>query len=105
MFCNHFFLSRLFGEGLFTGTGHLDILKLNKRCEINYQHLKYEVIDQDAKDLLFKLIEKDPSLRITTAQGLEHSFFINEAMKNYPQLLKESSTNVGEVKYQYPFYN
>lgn len=43
----------LFGEGLFTGSGHQEILKLNKICEINYLHKKYEAIDQDAKDLLF----------------------------------------------------
>lgn len=69
---------RLFGEGLFPGKGHTDILKQNKKCEINFNHKKYDIIDRDAKDLLFKMIDKDPISRITAEESLKHDYFLNE---------------------------
>lgn len=68
----------LFGEGVFAGKGHVDILKLNKKCEINHAHKKYDMIDPEAKDLLFKLIEKEPNARLSAAEALHHPFFANQ---------------------------
>ena len=47
---------------------------MNKKCEINLDHLN---IDKGAKDLLLKLLEKDTFKRISAKDALEH-YYINE---------------------------
>ena len=88
----------LFGEGVFPGKGHHDILRLNKKCEINYLHKRYDQIDIDAKDLLMKMIDKDPTSRWNINKILAHDFFCIDYELPYPKLFKDSSTETGEIK-------
>ena len=50
----------LFGESIFAGRGHHDILRLNKKCEIDLSHARYKMMDPQTRDLFIKMIEKDP---------------------------------------------
>jgi len=52
---------------LFPGNGHVEILKANKACIITQNDKKYDLIDWDAKDLLFRMVEKNPSKRYSAA--------------------------------------
>ncbi|KAM3143589.1 hypothetical protein pb186bvf_004351 [Paramecium bursaria] len=79
----------LLGEGLFNGHGHVEILRQNKQCIIEPNHKRYSKIDSDAKDLLFKMLEKDPSLRINAMQCLDHPYFYADEA---PPLVKQHSS-------------
>lgn len=51
---------------------------MNKKCEINFDHLN---IDKGARDLLLKLLEKDTLKRICAKDALEH-YYLNEGSCN-----------------------
>ena len=72
----------LTGESLFVGKGHHELLRLNKVCEINQSHSRYNRLEKDQKDLLFKMVEVDPHVRLTADQCLHSAYFISEAIKD-----------------------
>ena len=53
--CGAIFHILLFGEGLFPGTGHLELLKLNKECQINPDDEKYNCLSIEEKDLMYSI--------------------------------------------------
>ena len=55
----------LTGEAVFPGKKFNDVLKKNKICDINFDRKEYENLSFNAKDLLIKLLQKDPKKRIT----------------------------------------
>ena len=44
-----------------------EILNANKTCEVQYPEKYWEKISDKAKDLVGKMLEKDPEKRITAA--------------------------------------
>ncbi|CAD8093716.1 unnamed protein product [Paramecium sonneborni] len=65
----------LMGEGLFIGNCHQEILRMNKEFQLDYSKPKYQKLDFDAKDLLFKMTAHNFQERYTSEQCLQHSFF------------------------------
>lgn len=50
--CGAIFHLLLTGQGLFKGSGHIELLKLNKECHIDPDDDKYNNLTLAAKDLL-----------------------------------------------------
>ena len=71
----------LTGEGVFPGKQFNEVLKLNKACVIDWNHYKYDFLQQEefhlAGDLLKKMLEKNPALRITAKKALNHEYFFD----------------------------
>ncbi|EGR32081.1 protein kinase domain protein [Ichthyophthirius multifiliis] len=71
----------LTGEAVFLGKKFNDVLKKNKDCIIDFNKPIYENLSQDCKNLLQRLLEKDPIQRINSKQALEHPYFQTQYMK------------------------
>ncbi|KRW98666.1 Protein kinase-like domain [Pseudocohnilembus persalinus] len=69
----------LIGEGLFPGREYQEVLQKNGRCELNLESKSYEFVSKEAKDLLTKMLQKDPQNRISAKDALKHEYF----KKNY----------------------
>jgi serine/threonine protein kinase len=65
----------LTGRPVFRGDNVDEILEKNKNCEFDYPERYWSNISAQAKDLVGKLLIKEPELRITAAQALEHPWF------------------------------
>ncbi|CAD8111067.1 unnamed protein product [Paramecium sonneborni] len=82
----------LLGEGLFVGNGHQEILRMNKQFQVDFGRNKYQQLDSDARDLLFKMIAQDPENRYTAAQSIIHPFFQNEMAPQFQIKIQDSPT-------------
>lgn len=60
---------------LFNGTTCDEVYKKNKNLEFDLNHPKYLTIDPMAVDLMKKLLEADPNIRISAMDALQHKFF------------------------------
>lgn len=65
----------LTGEPLFGSLDGKDILSLNRRCEIDLSRADPNLIDDDEKDLLKKMLCLDPSQRNNASECLDHVIF------------------------------
>lgn len=65
----------LTGRPVFRGYNLNEILLKNKNCEIEYPEKYWNKISDKAKDVVTKLLTKDPKLRISAADALEHDWF------------------------------
>lgn len=81
--CGAVFHLLLTGEGLFPGTGHQELLKLNKECHIDLENERYKILSKEEKHLLYifylilssMMLEIDPTVRVTASKLLKHSYF------------------------------
>ncbi len=48
------------GESVFTGQKFNEVLRKNKLCEIDFEKKEYDNLSYFAKDLLVKMLQKDP---------------------------------------------
>ncbi|PCI31144.1 hypothetical protein COB52_00240 [Candidatus Kaiserbacteria bacterium] len=53
-------------------------MELNKACVIDTSQSQWKKLSDKAKDLLLLLLKKDPEERITSANALEHPWFLDE---------------------------
>jgi len=60
---------------VFPGKKFNEVLKKNKECEVDLEKKEYENLSIQAKDLLRRMLEKDPARRITAADALRHEYF------------------------------
>ena len=58
-------------------------MKKNKICEIDLNESIHEFLDKNAKDLLSKMLEKDPNKRIGASESLKHPYF-NQSLQKVP---------------------
>ncbi len=65
----------LSGHLPFPGTNNDDIENLIRVGQIDFSHIEFKTVSEDGKDLITKLLCKDPSLRINCAQALRHPWF------------------------------
>ena len=67
----------------FDGSSFREILQKNKKCKINFAHPRLDPKSM-AFDLLKKMLEKDPLVRISAADTMEHPFIksMNEGIVN-----------------------
>lgn len=89
----HILLTR---KAVFEGSKYEEVYKKNKEMNINLTGERYANIDPRALELLEKMLQGKPSMRVSAAQALSHSFFEGmpqetEQKANSPCLTKVSS--------------
>lgn len=93
---------RLTGGSPFHGKSYNEILIKNKHCEVkfNLKELGYE-ISNSAIDLLKKMLQKDPKLRISAKDALNHPWIATkggEQEKEKPQQITMLSSAQENMK-------
>lgn len=61
--------NRLTGDSVFPGKKFNEVLKKNKECVISLEGPAYEFISKEAKDLMLKMLKKDPKERISAEEA------------------------------------
>lgn len=64
----------LFGKSIFKGKSYNEVLGENRLCSFNLNGSEYECIDQNALDLLKKMLNVNPEERITAEDALNHPY-------------------------------
>lgn len=84
-------MNRISGSSPFEGKDFSEILESNKRCKIVYDGLAFQKFQAEGIDLLKKMLEISPKLRIGATQSLSHSFFSGMEAPKIPELKDESN--------------
>ncbi|CAD8140394.1 unnamed protein product [Paramecium pentaurelia] len=69
------FYKLLTGKELFPGTDYKEILKLNKKCQINDELLTLYRAPKEAIELIAQLLKINPKERISDQVALQHNYF------------------------------
>lgn len=72
------------GEAVFPGKKFNEVLKKNKICEIDLEKKEYDNLSMSAKDLLRRMLEKEPLKRISAVEALQHPYFTSTKLKKAP---------------------
>ncbi|CDW82463.1 protein kinase domain containing protein [Stylonychia lemnae] len=72
----------LTGRPAFPGGNIHEILMKNKRGDVQYPPKYWEKISVEAKDLVGKMLQKDPRNRINAKEALQHQWFNTENTNN-----------------------
>ena len=65
----------LSGHLPFPGTNNEEIEKKIRTGDIDFSHIEFKTVSENSKDLITKLLCKDPLLRINCEQALKHPWF------------------------------
>jgi len=65
----------LCGKSPFVGPDRKTVLNLNRKCEYNMRGRAWTKISSNAKDLVSRMMEADPSKRYSCKEALEHPWF------------------------------
>jgi serine/threonine protein kinase len=65
----------LTGRQVFKGYNINEILLKNKKCEVEYPPKFFDKISEKVKNLLSKMLCKDPTIRISADEALKHEWF------------------------------
>ena len=68
----------LSGRPAFLGFNVNEILIKNKKCQVEFPEKYWGKISDTAKDLVLKMMQKDPKDRITAKEALEHEWFTQD---------------------------
>jgi len=72
----------LTGRPAFPGTNYRDIISKNKRGEVEYQQRYWSRISETGKDLVQKLLKKNPDERLSAENALKHPWFTGEEVRD-----------------------
>ncbi|CAD8092817.1 unnamed protein product [Paramecium sonneborni] len=74
----------VFGKMPFEGSDQDDILRANEKCEIDFKAEKRlcKNLSQSGMDMMKKMLNKEPTQRFTSAQCLNHHWFIKMKCKD-----------------------
>ena len=75
IYCNLSINKSLTKRMPFWGTTKIELLKNNIEANLDSTNRQYKLLDKSAKNLLFRMLEKDPLKRITASQALKDDFF------------------------------
>jgi serine/threonine protein kinase len=95
----------LTGRPVFRGYNVNEILLKNKKCEVEYPPKYWDKISMKAKDLVMRMLERDPSKRITASEALEHEWFkqdegeINDVIIDIKEGIEEENENREKIDY------
>jgi len=98
----------LTGGSPFYGKSYNEILHKNKKCEIRFDFVERgRKISEQAIDLLKKMLAKDPKIRITTREALNHEWILNdgvfEAEEKQKQYLLSAHENMKKFQEEHRF--
>lgn len=62
-YCKNISINRLAGKTLFEGNDEREVVKKNKDCEIDYEFKNDPKFTDQIRDLLRKMLQKDPKSR------------------------------------------
>jgi serine/threonine protein kinase len=65
----------LLGTSVFEGKKYNDILAQNRACDFDFTRPHYAALLPSAYDLLVRMLDKDPTRRITAEAALAHPYF------------------------------
>ncbi|CAD8165825.1 unnamed protein product [Paramecium octaurelia] len=68
----------LIGEPLFEKKDRKEQLELNRKCEINLTKFSSDQLDDLEKDILMKMLSKNPDFRWSADNLLKHKFFVSQ---------------------------
>ncbi|CAK91234.1 unnamed protein product (macronuclear) [Paramecium tetraurelia] len=86
------FFKLLTGKDLFPGVGFNLVLKLNKQCKIDLTPLQMKKVDPSIINLIQRMLEKDPTKRISASACLLEPFFEKSHMQFQELKLQQTST-------------
>ncbi len=94
----------------FHGKSYQDVLMKNKDGTVNFAQSHWAFVSSEGKDLVAKMVAKNPDDRITASQALAHPWFslehtstcilsnAQENMRKYHNKQNENRFNVGKIK-------
>ncbi len=86
------------GRPAFPGNGIHEILLKNKKGDVPYPPKYWDKISGDGKDLVAKMLHKDPRIRISAREALAHSWFNPENKSVSENVLLEVSANIANLR-------
>lgn len=54
------------------------MIKKNSECEIDFKNENFSSLDEAGRDLMIRMLCKDPTQRVTAVEALKHSFLADE---------------------------
>lgn len=91
----------------FYSTNREEVLRKNKEGNVSVTGVHWDSVSRQAKDLVQKMVAKDPRARCTAREALRHPWFaigrtrlnrLNNAQKNMLKYQDESRFNVSRIK-------
>lgn len=86
----------------FDGKSFKEILQKNKNCQIDYNHPKL-MNDQNARDLIMRMLDKNPDARISAKDALRHKFFVD--IEEIKKPVEKKQFNATQFNYFQQFLN
>ncbi|CAD8211501.1 unnamed protein product [Paramecium octaurelia] len=80
----------LTGKPAFTGRSYTTIVNQNKEAKIQWKSSAFDIIPKAALNLLKRMLETDPKLRITAEEALKHNYFNPYHIPNIAQFEDEN---------------
>ena len=90
----------MLGQSIFPGKKYNEILSQNRACDFDFTQEKYNDISPIALDLLKKMLEKDPSKRLSAKKALQHIYFTsNSSQMDIEEPVEKHRSPFKELKY------
>jgi len=80
----------------FDGKSFKEILQKNKNCQVDFDHFKLRN-DSSARDLIIKMMDRNPDTRISAKEALQHKFFTDIEESKVP--INKKEFNHDELSY------